>query len=254
MPRPTSLARSASSDGGAMNTAIASGIASRTWLAPWTSISRTTGTPASRQPLELGAQRAVAVARVGGVLDEVAGLSRAPRTGLGRRGSGSRRRRAHPGAASASWPRPTARARGRARSNPRISVPLPTPEGPVITKTSATGRRRATQRRRIRSTSSPRCRSESPPIVLLGEIRHCERILLTFTRPYFGTASRRSKTLAVSRYSGARAEARGSADDPPSGRASAAPDGCGCCWRGPAPPYAAPASAPAQPRALREIH
>src|SRR5436305_10442878 len=39
-------------------------------------------------------------------------------------------------------------------------------------------------------------------MVLLGEIRHCVRILLTLTRPYFGTASSRSKTFAVSRYSG----------------------------------------------------
>src|SRR4051795_693923 len=33
-------------------------------------------------------------------------------------------------------------------------------------------------------------------------MRHCVRILFTFTQPYFGTASKRSKTLAVSRYSG----------------------------------------------------
>src|SRR2546421_9617283 len=39
-------------------------------------------------------------------------------------------------------------------------------------------------------------------MVLLGEIRHCVRMRFTFTRPYFGTASRRSKTLAVCRYSG----------------------------------------------------
>ena len=45
VPRPTSRARSASADGGAMNTATASGIALRTWRAPWTSISSTTGTP-----------------------------------------------------------------------------------------------------------------------------------------------------------------------------------------------------------------
>src|SRR4051812_7297299 len=51
-------------------------------------------------------------------------------------------------------------------------------------------------------TSSLRCRSDRPPIVLLGEMRQCVRILLTFTRPYLGTASRRSNTLAVSRYSG----------------------------------------------------
>ena len=50
-------------------------------------------------------------------------------------------------------------------------------------------------------TSSARWRSESPPIVLLGEIRQCVRILLTLTRPYFGTARSMSKTFAVSRYS-----------------------------------------------------
>src|SRR6478672_4522348 len=33
-------------------------------------------------------------------------------------------------------------------------------------------------------------------------MRHCVRIRLTLTRPYFGTASSRSNTLAVSRYSG----------------------------------------------------
>ena len=51
-------------------------------------------------------------------------------------------------------------------------------------------------------TSSPRWRSDRPPSVLLGEIRHWERILLTFTRPYFGTASSRSKTFAVSQVIG----------------------------------------------------
>src|SRR3954454_8227602 len=33
-------------------------------------------------------------------------------------------------------------------------------------------------------------------------MRHCTRTLLTFTRPYFGTASSMSKTFAVSTYSG----------------------------------------------------
>src|SRR5829696_1657306 len=33
-------------------------------------------------------------------------------------------------------------------------------------------------------------------------MRHCVRILLAFTRPYFGTANRRSKTFAVSTYVG----------------------------------------------------
>src|SRR5215207_8226085 len=51
-------------------------------------------------------------------------------------------------------------------------------------------------------TSSVRWRCESPPIVLLGEIRHWTSTLFTFTRPYFGTASSMSKTLAVSTYSG----------------------------------------------------
>ena len=45
--------------------------------------------------------------------------------------------------------------------------------------------------------SSRRWRSESPPMVLLGEIRHCARILLTLTWPYFGTASSMSETFAV---------------------------------------------------------
>ena len=73
VPRPTSRARSASTDGGAMNTCIASGIVSRTWRAPWTSISSTTGAPDGHARLELGAQRPVARAGVVGVLDEVAG-------------------------------------------------------------------------------------------------------------------------------------------------------------------------------------
>ena len=55
-----------------MNTWTASGIAARTWRAPWTSISSTTGTPARDAALELGAQRPVAAAGVVGVLDEVA--------------------------------------------------------------------------------------------------------------------------------------------------------------------------------------
>src|SRR5471030_1516587 len=50
--------------------------------------------------------------------------------------------------------------------------------------------------------SSERWRSERPPIVLLGAMRQWTRILLTLTRPYLGTASSMSKTLAVSTYSG----------------------------------------------------
>ena len=51
-------------------------------------------------------------------------------------------------------------------------------------------------------TSSARWRSERPPIVFDGEIRHWLRIRLVFTRPYLGTARSMSKTLAVSTYSG----------------------------------------------------
>src|SRR4051794_33111667 len=47
-PRPTSRARSASSDGGRMKICTASGIVSRTCRAPWSSISSTTGSPACR--------------------------------------------------------------------------------------------------------------------------------------------------------------------------------------------------------------
>src|SRR5271165_7537426 len=39
-------------------------------------------------------------------------------------------------------------------------------------------------------------------MVLLGAMRQWARILLTFTRPYLGTASSMSNTLAVSTYSG----------------------------------------------------
>src|SRR4051795_7961106 len=56
--------------------------------------------------------------------------------------------------------------------------------------------------RRSMETSSARWRCERPPIVLLGEMRHWTSTLLTFTRPYFGTARSMSKTLAVSMYAG----------------------------------------------------
>src|SRR4051795_10444712 len=56
--------------------------------------------------------------------------------------------------------------------------------------------------RRSIETSSVRWRCERPPMVLLGEIRHPTSTLLTFTRPYFGTARSMSKTFAVSMYAG----------------------------------------------------
>ena len=46
-------------------------------------------------------------------------------------------------------------------------------------------------------TSSARWRCDRPPIVLLGEIRHWARILLTLTCPYFGTARSMSETFAL---------------------------------------------------------
>src|SRR3954447_4902617 len=39
-------------------------------------------------------------------------------------------------------------------------------------------------------------------MVLLGEIRHCVRMRLTFRRPSFGPARSGSKPFAVGRYSG----------------------------------------------------
>ena len=52
------------------------------------------------------------------------------------------------------------------------------------------------------ATSSVRWRSERPPIVFEGEIRHWLSIRLVFTRPYLGTARSMSKTFAVITYSG----------------------------------------------------
>ena len=45
-------------------------------------------------------------------------------------------------------------------------------------------------------TSSPRWRSERPPIVFDGEIRHWVRILFALTRPYLGTARIMSNAFA----------------------------------------------------------
>ena len=63
-----------------MKTCSASGSASRTWRAPWTSISSTTGCRRGGAALELLAQRPVAAARVLGVLDERALARRGGRT------------------------------------------------------------------------------------------------------------------------------------------------------------------------------
>src|SRR4051794_30653986 len=76
--------------------------------------------------------------------------------------------------------------------------------GPTDALTSRSCRSQAGGDRYRRSieTSSVRWRCERPPMVLLGEIRHWTRTLLTFTRPYFGTARSMSKTFAVSTNSG----------------------------------------------------
>src|SRR5919108_2342601 len=57
----------------------------------------------------------------------------------------------------------------------------------------------ALRRRYLRKwlTSSARWRCDRPPIVLLGEMRHCARILLTLTCPYLGTARSMSETFAL---------------------------------------------------------
>ena len=57
-----------------MKTWTDSRIAARTWRAPWTSISSTTEWPGVEAPLDLRAQGPVAVAAVGGELEEVFGL------------------------------------------------------------------------------------------------------------------------------------------------------------------------------------
>src|SRR5580692_1408299 len=51
VPRPSSRLTSSSQEGGARNTSSASGTAARTWRAPFTSISRSTGSPWSSRRL-----------------------------------------------------------------------------------------------------------------------------------------------------------------------------------------------------------
>ena len=186
--------RSASSDGGAMKTWTASGIVPRTWRAPWISISSTTGAPAGR-----AARARSAASRSGGPSSSACSTKSPLATALVELRLGeevvvdavllARPRRARGG-------RHGQLELGHPLGSARISVPLPTPDGPVMTKTCALSRAAMAQ------TSSVRWRSERPPIVLLGEMRHWLRILLTFTRPYLGTASSMSKTFAVSTHSG----------------------------------------------------
>ena len=148
-----------------MKIRTASGIVSATWRAPWTSISSTTGAPAREPLLEVGAQRAVAAARVVGVLDERRPRRHAARRTPRRRGSGSRRRASSPGRGARVVADTDSSSSGTRSSSVRISVPLPTPDGPVITKTAPAG---ATRYRRSMETSSVRWRCERPADRLRG--------------------------------------------------------------------------------------
>ena len=216
-----------------MNTCTASGIAARTWRAPCTSISSTTDLPSREPPLDLRAQGPVAVAAVGGVLEELAvpgaavellaveevvvaavplAVARLPG---GRRDRqlelrdppqqlGDQRSLADPGR-----PGDHEDLRHRAESLPtngaRVSVDEPTVRIDARAAIGATGRSRRRSGagyRRSCETSSPRWRCERPPIVFDGEIRHWVRILFAFTRPYFGTARIMSNAFADSTYSG----------------------------------------------------
>ena len=156
------LARS-SNDGGAMNTCTASGRVSRTWRAPWTSISSTI---AARGPRRARSAACRSGSGVLGVLDEVArgdpalellGAQEvvvAPSTSPGR---GARV------VAETDSSRPATRS-----SSPLISVPLPTPGGTGDDQDrgrsppSGAGTRRArcaAARRARRSSCSARCGS-----------------------------------------------------------------------------------------------
>src|SRR5215210_635761 len=161
----------------------------------------------AQPPLELGTQRAVPAAGVGGVLDELARVDAAleirvveevvvdavllarPRAARGRRDAEAELRHALA-------QRPDQGALADARGTGDDEDARHGRDGASAAREAACGYRRKSE------TSSLRWRCERPPIVLLGEIRHCWRTLLTFTRPYFGTARSMSKTLAVWRYSG----------------------------------------------------
>ena len=65
------------------------------------------------------------------------------------------------------------------------------------------------------TTSSPRWRSDRPPTVFDWLIRHWVSTRVALTRPSLGTASRMSKTFAVSRYSGGFQENIGDPTWPP---------------------------------------
>ncbi len=185
-PRPARRSLRSSVDGGSTNTRTASGRLSRTWRAPWTSISSTT--PRSGA-VELGAQRAVAVTGVFGVFDEVAAAYARVEV-LGAQ---------EVVVAAVHLPRPGgSRGGGYGEREPFHAVEEALDER-ALADAGGPGDDEDRRYRRRKDTSSLRCRSDRPPIVLLGEIRQCVRIRFTFTRPYFGTARSRSKTLAVSR-------------------------------------------------------
>ena len=112
-----------------MNTCTASGIAARTWRAPWTSISSTTGTPRCDAALELRAQRPVAAPGVVGVLDELARRDQLVETLAGEEVVVDAVALARAGARGW-WPTPTARARGAVRAGPGSACPCRPPMVP----------------------------------------------------------------------------------------------------------------------------
>ena len=146
----------------------------------------------ARRALQLAAQRAVAVAGVDGVLDELAGGHAAIEVLLAEE--------------VVVDPVDLPRARvARGGRDGQLEAGNPLQERLYERSLADAGGPRDDEDRGYRrryETSSLRCRSESPPMVLLGEMRQCVRMRFTFTRPYFGTARSRSKTLAVSTYSG----------------------------------------------------
>jgi hypothetical protein len=178
-----------------MKTWIASGMAARTWRRPRPRSRASTpgsgGAPVGALgPLDLRAQRAVAVARVDRVLEEGPLLDAAVELRVGEK----------PVVASVDLAAARLAGRGRDRQLEAGEALLERADQGPLADAGGTGDDEdvgalGVYRRRL-ETSSWRWRSERPPKVLLGEMRHCVSRRFTFTRPYFGTASNSSETLA----------------------------------------------------------
>ena len=195
VPRPRSRSASSAMLGGAMNTAIASGSAARTARAPMSSISRITSSP--RASLASTSPRSVPY--------------RLPLYSTHSRKSPAATRRSERGLvqevvlAAVVLARPRrARRRRHGRHDVREPLadegddgPLPGARGPRDDEDRGDG-----VSLRSRRAARARWRSERPPTVLLGLMRHCSMMRADLTRPHLGAAMRRSATLAVSRNSG----------------------------------------------------